>query len=230
MSTAQLISTILYYAAAFIAVIFVLVPHEFAHAFVAYKNGDWTAKINGRLTLNPLKHLDPLGLVMVALVGFGWAKPVPIDSRNFKNYKVGLFTTAIAGICANLIIAFIVYPLYRVCVIYLPSNYGTYFLEMLLQLIFSYSLSIAVFNLIPLYPLDGFRIVESLTKTYNRGRRFLERYGQWILLGLIAESFICGILENYIAVFGYLDILGYVMQFAVRIVGYPITALWGLIL
>ncbi|MCD8040447.1 MAG: site-2 protease family protein [Clostridia bacterium] len=224
------ITQLLYLAAALLAVVFVLVPHEFAHAFVAYKNGDLTPKFNGRLTLNPLKHLDPLGLVMVALVGFGWAKPVPIDTRNFKNYKTGLFTTAIAGICANLIIAFLIYPLYALCVKYLPTNYGTDFLEYFLKLTFNYSLSIVVFNLLPLYPLDGFRVVEALTHTYNRVRRFLGRYGQWILLALILESFICGILENYLSVFGYFDILGYVMKFAVEIVGKPITLLWGLII
>ncbi|MCD7729665.1 MAG: site-2 protease family protein [Clostridia bacterium] len=225
-----MVTQIIYYVAAVLAVIFVLVPHEFAHAFVAYKNGDLTAKVNGRLTLNPLKHLDPIGLVMVALVGFGWAKPVPIDSRNFKNYKVGLFTTAIAGICANLIIAFLVYPLYRLCAIYLEYNYASYFLTVFLRLVYSYSLSIAVFNLLPLYPLDGFRIVEAFTHTYNRVRMFLQKYGQIILFALIVESFICGILQNYLSIFSYFDILGYVMTFAVDIIGWPIKTLWGLVL
>ena len=105
---------IISFLAGAVAILFVLCPHEFAHAYVAYKNGDPTAKIYGRMTLNPLKHLDPVGFILFALVGFGWAKPVPINANNFRNYKSGMFTTAIAGVCINLIIAFIAYPLYLV--------------------------------------------------------------------------------------------------------------------
>ena len=103
-----MVDILLYYAASVLAIIFVLVPHEFAHAAVAYANGDPTPKLNGRITLNPIKHFDPIGFVMCALVGFGWARPVPINSANFKHYKLGLFTTAIAGVVANYLIAFIV--------------------------------------------------------------------------------------------------------------------------
>ena len=93
--------------ASVIAVLFVFIPHEFAHAFVAYKNGDATAKMYGRLTLNPLKHLDPIGCILCVFTGFGWAKPVPIYPYNFKKYRIGLFTTAIAGVVTNYLIAFI---------------------------------------------------------------------------------------------------------------------------
>ena len=92
-----------------IALVCVFSPHEFAHAFIAYKNGDPTAKIRGRMTLNPLKHLDPVGYVLCAAAGFGWAKPVPIDPYNFRNYKRGMFTTAIAGVIVNYIVAFFAY-------------------------------------------------------------------------------------------------------------------------
>ena len=225
------LNTLLYYAAAIVALLFVLVPHEFAHAAVAYANGDPTPKYNGRLTLNPLKHFDPVGFVMCALVGFGWAKPVPINSGNFKRYKLGLFTTAIAGIVTNYILAFLIYPLYLLSLTKLgTANYGTYFLTMFLNLCFSYNLSIAVFNILPLFPLDGFRVVESLTQPYNKVRQFLGKYGQIILIALIAESFICDIAGNIFPVFDYFNILDYVMTFAVRIIGRPITALWGLIL
>lgn len=107
-------TTLIYYVASFIAVICVLCPHEFAHAYVAYKNGDPTAKFSGRMTLNPLKHIDPVGFVLCVLVGFGWARPVPINPDNFRKRKVGLFTTAIAGVVANYVIAFFAYPLYLV--------------------------------------------------------------------------------------------------------------------
>ena len=211
--------------------LFVLVPHEFAHAAVAVANGDPTPKINGRLTLNPLRHFDPLGFVMCALVGFGWARPVPINSANFKNYKVGLFTTAIAGVVTNYIIAFIFYPLYALSYMYVGTGTaGAYFLTTFLRLVFSYNLSVAVFNLLPLFPLDGFRVVESLTRPWNKVRQFLGKYGQTILLVLIFESFVCGVVGRFYPIFYSFDVLGYVMTFAVNTIGWPIQALWGLII
>lgn len=211
--------------------LFVLVPHEFAHAAVAVANGDPTPKINGRLTLNPLRHFDPLGFVMCALVGFGWARPVPINSANFKNFKVGLFTTAIAGVTTNYIIAFIFYPLYALSYMYVGTGTaGAYFLTTFLRLVFSYNLSVAVFNLLPLFPLDGFRVVESLTRPWNKVRQFLGKYGQPILLVLIFESFVCSVVGRFYPIFYSFDVLGYVMTFAVDIIGWPIQALWGLII
>ena len=211
--------------------LFVLVPHEFAHAAVAVANGDPTPKLNGRLSLNPLRHFDPLGFVMCALVGFGWARPVPINSANFKNYKVGLFTTAIAGVVTNYIIAFIFYPLYALSYMYVGTGTaGGLFLTTFLWLVFSYNLSIAVFNLLPLFPLDGFRVVESLTMPWNKVRQFLGKYGQPILLVLIFESFVCSVVGRFYPIFYSFDVLGYVMTFAVDIIGWPIQALWGLII
>lgn len=211
--------------------LFVLVPHEFAHAAVAVANGDPTPKLNGRLSLNPLRHFDPLGFVMCALVGFGWARPVPINSANFKNYKVGLFTTAIAGVVTNYIIAFIFYPLYALSYMYVGTGTaGGLFLTTFLWLVFSYNLSIAVFNLLPLFPLDGFRVVESLTRPWNKVRQFLGKYGQTILLVLVFESFICRVAGSFYPIFESFDVLGYVMTFAVDIIGWPIQALWGLII
>lgn len=222
-------TTLLFYAASVLALLFVLVPHEFAHAAVAYANGDPTPKVNGRLTLNPIKHFDPIGFVMCALVGFGWARPVPIDTRNFKNYKVGLFTTAIAGVVTNYIIAFVFYPL-RELSSGLQINYGTQLLYFFLDCVFTYNLTVAVFNLLPLYPLDGFRVLEALTKPWNRVRQFLGKYGRTILMALVLESFICRLAANLLPIFGRFDILNYVMEFARDIIGWPIQALWGLII
>lgn len=227
-----MVETVLFYAASVLAIVFVLVPHEFAHALAAHLNGDLTPKMNGRLTLNPVKHFDPVGFVMCALVGFGWAKPVPINTANFRRYKLGLFTTAIAGVVTNYVMALIFYPFYLLCDKYLSPGYGSRFLQDFFWLVYSRNLSIAVFNLLPLFPLDGFRVLESLTKPWNRVRQFLQRYGQIILLVLIAESFICGIAVRYfnMDIFGYFDILGYVMYFATYYIGMPIRALWGLII
>ena len=99
-------------AASFLAVVIVLTLHEFAHAFVAVKCGDPTPKWNGRLTLDPLRHFDLVGLICFALVGFGWAKPVPINPNNFKKYRTGMALTASAGVVVNFLTALLVYPLY----------------------------------------------------------------------------------------------------------------------
>ncbi len=219
--------------ASFFAVAIVLTLHEFSHAAVAYRCGDLTPKFYGRLTLNPLRHFDLVGLLCFTLVGFGWAKPVPINPGNFRRYRMGLFLTAIAGIVMNLITAALIfYPLYLVVVYYLPRVIFVYdVLTEFTYRLFAYSLSFAVFNLLPFYPLDGFRIVDALNKKRGPVYRFLRNYGQWILLGLIAESFLCNMLVRGTGLYfiSNFDVLGWVMQFATGILGWPITTLWGLI-
>lgn len=220
-----------------IAVIFIFAPHEFAHAFVAYKCGDGTAKLNGRLTLNPIKHLDPMGFVLCIFTGFGWAKPVPINPSNFRNYKCGLFLTAIAGVITNYIIAFIAYPLSLVFNKYvLTQTFDSEWLWYLvltiyfaLYNIYAYGMSVFVFNLLPFNPLDGFRVVEAFTREVNPVRKFLKNYGQWILLILVLESFLCGVLQKYTTLpyVQYFNILWYVQWFATNIIGFPITAFWN---
>ena len=224
-----------YYIASFVAVVVVLTLHEFAHAFAAYKCGDSTPKWNKRLTLNPLRHFDITGLICFTLVGFGWAKPVPINPNNFKNYRKGLGLTASAGIIMNFVFAFLWYPIFCVIANYacakIGNSYLNYFLYMLFYLPFAYSLSFCVFNLLPFNPLDGFRIVEACSKNHGKVYQFLYKYGQWILLFLIAESFICRVFSQWLGVYqmDYLNILGWIMKFATGILGWPITALWGLI-
>lgn len=228
------------YLAAAVAVIFIFAPHEFAHAFTAYKCGDGTAQAHGRLTLNPVKHLDPVGFVMCIATGFGWAKPVPINPYNFKKYRKGLFLTSVAGVITNYVFAFFAYLL---CLIFLQyvyiNNYEfisskialDYFIRFIISvfyLIYAYGLSVFVFNLLPFKPLDGYRVVEALTRQSNPVRRFLSNYGRYILLILVLESFLCNALVSYADLYyaRYFDILGYAGWFAQKIIGYPITALW----
>lgn len=228
-------------AAGLIAVMFIFAPHEFAHAFIAYKCGDGTAKMQGRMTLNPLKHIDPAGFIMCAVVGFGWAKPVPINPSNFRNYKKGLFCTAVAGVVTNYLFAFIAYPLAVAIGLYVLNSYTViandwlyYIVKILyytLFFIYAYGLGIVIFNLLPLYPLDGFRVVEALTREVNPVHRFLKNYGMYFLILLVVESFLCDMLMRYTSLpyVNYFDILGWVGWFAQNILGFPITALWNLV-
>lgn len=213
--------------ASFLAVMIVITLHEFSHAFVACKCGDPTAKLSGRMTLNPLRHFDPLGIIAFALVGFGWAKPVPVNPNNFRKYRSGCFWTSAAGIIMNYLSAFLFFPVFLLVEKYFAGDtlgheliwYFTYFL-------FAYSLSFCVFNLLPFYPLDGFRIVDALNKKRGKIYRFLRNYGYYVLLGLMLLHFLAGVIP-YI---GFIDILGYVMRFAVNILGWPIEKLWLLII
>ena len=216
--------------ARFAAVILIITVHEFAHAFAAYKCGDPTAKFSGRMTLNPTKHFDLIGMLAFALVGFGWAKPVPVNPNNFKKYRSGSFWTSAAGIIANYIMAFVFYPLLILVVVYvLPLVEGKYaevFLYWLFNALFMYSLSFCVFNLLPFYPLDGFRIVDALNRKRGKVYTFLRNYGYYILLGLL----LINILADRLPILGYINVLGYIMQFAVDIIGKPITLFWNWIL
>ena len=228
---------ILFLLASFIAVAIVLSLHEFSHAFVAYKCGDPTPKWNGRLTINPVAHFDLLGLCMFTFAGFGWAKPVPINPYNFNHYKKGLVLTALAGIAMNYVSAFLFYPLYLVFLnfVNLPWAALDYFLRMIPLLLYTYSLSFCVFNLIPLPPLDGWRVVEALNRKRGKIFQFLQRYGNTILIVLIAYHFLLNIISRYsgfayaVQILQYLDILQYIMTFVTNILGWPIRALWGLI-
>lgn len=222
----------IYLIASFFAVTIVLTLHEFSHALVAYKCGDPTPKWTGRLSLNPMRHFDWIGLVCFTLVGFGWAKPVEINPGNFKRYRLGLALTAVAGVVVNYLSAFLFYPLFCVVLYYgggMPVFLYDFFSDFT-YLLFAMSLSFCVFNLLPLFPLDGFRLVDALSKKRGRIYRFLRDYGQYILLGLIAESFICQIFVDFgIEVMQNFDILGWFMTFATNILGWPISALWGLV-
>lgn len=146
-----------------ISVIFVILCilplHEFAHGWVANKLGDPTAKLEGRLTLNPLASVDPIGALALILFGFGWAKPVPVNSRYFKNPRRDVALTALAGPASNLLAALVGAFLLALIEVFLPWNAVVRFLFNVLYYYVVVNISLAVFNLIPMPPLDGSRIV-----------------------------------------------------------------------
>lgn len=169
-----------------IAVFFAIILHECAHGYVAYWNGDDTAKLMGRLTLNPIKHLDPLGALCFLFIGFGWAKPVPINPTRFRNYKKGLITTSIAGVVMNFVIAIISSCLYIVTLKFFNnSNMASLFLCYLFSFSTSINISLMIFNLLPIYPLDGFNIISAFLPYGNKFVNFMHRYGQILLLIVI---------------------------------------------
>lgn len=180
-----------------IVILVAIISHELAHGFIAYKNGDMTAKMAGRLSLNPARHLNPIGFIMMLLVGFGWAKPVPINPRNFTDFKKGMIQTASAGVICNLIIAFIS----SVCLaVYLKFVGGVaftsrplfYFCQFVLYLFYfsmQINITLMVFNLLPIPPLDGFKIVETLSEPDNKFVNFMYRYGNMALIGFLIISY-----------------------------------------
>ena len=165
--------------------------HELSHGYVAYRLGDTTAKDAGRLTLNPIKHIDVMGLLMMVVFRFGWAKPVPVDMRNFKHPKRDMAVTALAGPVSNVLICCIVLFIYGL--IFLPCKLsGSSFLDSVLDMVYitAYlSIALAIFNIIPIPPLDGSKVLFSLMsdESYYKLMRY-ERYGMIILLVLIASD------------------------------------------
>ena len=181
---------LLIYSLAFIvAILIAMCSHEYAHAKMAYNCGDDTAYLAGRMTLNPVAHINPLGALAFLLVGFGWATPVPINPVKFKDYRKGIFLTGIAGVMSNFIICFFSAGLSVLCTYFIgllaEANFW-YYILLFFVVMFSFSatinLSLCIFNLLPISPLDGFNVLPSVTKGTNRFVNFLKRYSQIILI------------------------------------------------
>ena len=160
--------------------------HETCHGLMAYALGDDTAKRAGRLSLNPLKHIDFFGLVMLAVAKFGWAKPVPIHMGRFRNPKVGMAVCALAGPLGNVVLCAVSMVLYGICRYYSYESGGLYYLELFFWYTIILSAGLAVFNLFPVPPLDGSKILFAIlpTQWYWKLMRY-ERYGMTLLMVLL---------------------------------------------
>ena len=187
---------------------FALSFHEYAHAWMASKCGDQTAARMGRLTLNPTAHLDLMGSLMILFVGFGWAKPVPVDGRNLKNSRIDMMKVAAAGPLSNLLLAMLSGILLRSL-----NNFQILNDSMFLILIYftRINISLAIFNLIPVAPLDGSQIFSGYLMKKNPSLAWkIQSYGPQVLFGVILFSYITGfsilwlIMEPFVTFFMFL--------------------------
>ena len=162
----------------FIAISF----HEMAHAYAADSMGDPTPKQAGRLTVNPLKHMDYLGFLCMLVMHFGWAKPVPINPNNFKDRRKGIILVSLSGVFTNLLLAFITMPVYYFVIL----QGGNEILETIIQYIFSYNVVFAVFNILPIPPLDGSNVLaEFLPPKAKQTYLKFSRYSIYVMILLM---------------------------------------------
>ena len=196
-------------------VLFSVTLHEVAHGWCAYKLGDPTAKYMGRLTLNPIKHLDPVGslllpfiLFRLGLPVFGMAKPVPVDFRRLRDQRIGYILVGLSGPLANLALAIVIGLIIR----FIPL----FFLHDLLEFVFVINMILALFNLIPFPPLDGSRVVLGFLSPQNRmAVHKLERFGIIILMVLVLSGALSSVFHNF-----FLPIIGHSYYL---ITGHPLS-------
>ena len=224
----RILSILVVYLASFLAVLIVLPCHEFAHAFAAVKNGDETPKYAGRYTLNPFAHFDPLGLVMLILLRFGWAKPVPVNPDNFRIYKKGCIWVSVAGVLANIALAIIFCPVYLLVakkgILLINAQWAEYINALIYYFFYSLfymNIGLFVFNLLPIYPLDGFRLYDALTTRHGKFYYFLRQNSFYIMIAILLLGYAGDMLG-----LPWLDIVGMLVKY----VSMPILYLWRLIL
>jgi len=164
-----------------IPLLYSIIIHELAHGWVADKMGDSTARWLGRLSLNPIKHLDPIGTIMLFVFGFGWAKPVPVNFNRLRDFRKGIIFVSAAGVTANIILAF-----FALFLLQLVSGLHSESLNIMLYYLAQINIMLAAFNLIPIPPLDGSKILMGFSsRSFQYSLARLEPYGFFIIIGLL---------------------------------------------
>lgn len=177
-----------------VALMIAIIPHEIAHGYAAYLCGDTTAKDDGRLSLNPLNHIDPIGLLTLIIFKFGWAKAVPINPSRFtKNRKLSSLFVSIAGVLTNFILGFI----FGIILVYV--QYNSFSITPLISAIFWYNIMLGVFNLVPLPPLDGSKVLATLLPENLEWKFYkYEKYFYFLLVFALLSGFVSDIISPII--------------------------------
>lgn len=167
-----------------ISIVLALTIHEMSHAYTAYRLGDSTAKYGGRISLNPLRHIDIMGFLALIFIGFGWAKPVMMNPYNFRNYRDGVALTALAGPFSNFLMAIATAFLLKIP---MPELLRIFLLQFMMI-----NIVLAAFNILPIPPLDGYKVFTRVlpNELYYRAEYLERRYGMWILLGFLLTGII----------------------------------------
>lgn len=201
-----------------------LTSHEFAHAYVASKQGDTTPKAQGRLTLNPFAHLDIIGFFSLMLCGIGWAKPVPINPSNFKKYREGIAKVSLAGVTANAILMGISCVLYAILVRYVVViNLFTELLILFFGLLMEFNAYLIIFNLIPIFPLDGFNFVSTFLPSNSKFISNSIKNSTRILLSII-------LIDLAIEIFTGFSILGFALGELASLLYGPLLKILSIVL
>lgn len=187
--------------------------HELSHGFAAYRLGDPTAKVNGRLTLNPLSHIDWLGLALMLTVHVGWAKPVPVDMRNFKNPKRDMAITALAGPASNFVLALAALGMGSLLFHFGPEGRVTAYVLLFLCYLCVLSVGLGLFNLIPIPPLDGSKILNALLPDHIY--RVILRYERFLILAVVLLAW-SGVLNGPLGAG-----MAWITYFLCRLTGFP---------
>ena len=202
-----------------IVAVFSIVLHECAHGYVALLNGDPTARLAGRLTLNPLRHFDLTGFLLFAFCRIGYARPVPINPYNFKKRKLGIITVSLSGVTINILLAFFAVPIIMLLRVYLypamsttqEAIRGYQLIEYFFQCFLSLGVSLFLFNLLPIYPLDGYNVLEAIVGCKSKIVRVLRDYGKYaiiVIFILLTVATRLGLPNEFNPVYWYMTVLG----------------------